>query len=359
VVVPRGTTKEWLGHFPVEVLGLPVLADLLGRLGIRTLGEFAELDQGAVQERFGTEGTCAHRLAQGLDERPLVLGDPPADLVVWREFDPPADRADALAFHAVGLADELVARLAPHGLAATQLLVEAETEHGESLQRWWRGDRPFTSRAIVDRVRWQLEGWLQGPVVAAPTAGVTLLRLTVAGAVPDDGRQLDLEGGVAEASRQVERGLARVQGLLGHEAVLTAVLTGGRGPGEQIRLVAWGEEVEHDRGAPPWPGRLPAPSPALVHPAPVLVEVLGPDGAAVGVTGRGRCTAAPDRLSSTVAGSTSIGIKAWAGPWPADERWWDPEAARRRARLQVLLEDGSAHLLILEHGKWRLEATYD
>jgi len=25
----------------------------------------------------------------------------------------------------------------------------------------------------------------------------------------------------------------------------------------------------------------------------------------------------------------------------------------------VLLEDGSAHLLILEHGKWRLEATYD
>ena len=311
---------------------------------------------------------------------------PPTGLTPWH-------------FFAVGLAEELVGRLAPHGLAATQLLVEAETEHGESLQRCWRGDRPFTARAMVDRVRWQLEGWLQGPVITAPTAGVTMLRLTVGEAVPDEGRQMDFEGGLAEASRQVERGLARVQGLLGHEAVLTAVRTGGRGPGEQIRLVPWGEEPGEDRGAratgskttrsgggwparsragqappsgaakhrgrggaqdaPPWPGRLPPPSPALVHPAPVPVEILGPDGAPVGVTGRGRCTAVPSRLVLQIAGSLSVGIMGWAGPWPADERWWDPAAARRRARLQVLLEDGTAHLLVLEQGRWRLEATYD
>jgi protein ImuB len=365
-IVPRGATPDWLGRLSVEVLGQPALADLLRRLGIRTLGEFAELDHSAVQARFGAEGDSAHRLARGLDERPLALGDPPPDLTVCRELDPPADRADALAFVAVGLADELVGRLAPHGLAATKLLVEAETEHGESLQRWWRGDRPFTARAMVDRVRWQLEGWLQGPVITAPTAGVTLLRLTVADAVPDDGRQLDLVGGVAEASRQVERGLARVQGLLGHEAVLTAVPTGGRGPGEQIRLVPWGEDrcpasvVPGDGGreVPPWPGRFPPPSPTLVHPAPVPVEVLGPDGSPVGVTGRGRCTAIPSRLGSAI-GASSVGIVGWAGPWPADERWWDPAAARRRARLQVLLDDGTAHLLILEQGHWRLEATYD
>ncbi len=395
VIVPHGTSPEWLAHFEVEVLGLPMLAEVLRRLGIRTLGELAELDEGAVLARFGSEGGFAHRLARGLDERPLELGDPPADLMVCRVLDPPADRADALAFVAVGLADELVGRLAPHGLAATQLLVEAETEHGESLQRWWRGDRPFTARAMVDRVRWQLEGWLQGPVVTAPTAGVTMLRLTATGAVPDDGRQMDFEGGVSEPSRQVERGLARVQGLLGHEAVLSAVLAGGRGPGEQVRLVAWGEEPDKSRApmaisakaarlgsggkrasghlrrgpraavaqashdAPPWPGHLPPPSPALVHQVPIPVEVLGPDGAAVGVTGRGRCTAVPSRLILPIAGGSPLGITGWAGPWPADERWWDPAAARRRARLQVLLDDGTAHLLVLEQGIWRLEATYD
>ena len=96
-----------------------------------------------------------------------------------------------------------------------------------------------------------------------------------------------------------------------------------------------------------------------MHPVPIPVEILGPDGAAVGVTGRGRCTAVPFRLVLPIAGNSSLGIIGWAGPWPADERWWDPAAARRRARLQVLLDDGTAHLLVLEQGLWRLEATYD
>jgi protein ImuB len=91
----------------------------------------------------------------------------------------------------------------------------------------------------------------------------------------------------------------------------------------------------------------------------LLVEILGPDGAPVGVTGRGRCTAVPSLLVTQIAGSPPVEILGWAGPWPVDERWWDPAAARRRARLQVLLEDGTAHLVVLELGRWRLEATYD
>ena len=66
----------------MEVLGLPVLADVLRRLGICTLGRFGELDEASVLARFGSEGGFAHRLARGLDERPLALGNPPADLTV-------------------------------------------------------------------------------------------------------------------------------------------------------------------------------------------------------------------------------------------------------------------------------------
>ena len=113
--MPRSGTPKWLGHFPVEVLSLPELAQVLRRLGIPTLGEFADLDEAAVLARFGTEGGFAHRLARGLDERQLALGDPPVDLTVCRALDPPADRADALAFVAVGLAEELVGRLAAWG----------------------------------------------------------------------------------------------------------------------------------------------------------------------------------------------------------------------------------------------------
>ena len=86
-------------------------------------------------------------------------------------------------------------------------------------------------------------------------------------------------------------------------------------------------------------------------------EVMDAAGAPVPVTGRGLCGATPARLS--VDGRRWTGIVAWAGPWPVDERWWDPAAHRRRARLQLCCEDGSAYLVALESGRWWVEATYD
>jgi protein ImuB len=54
-----------------------------------------------------------------------------------------------------------------------------------------------------------------------------------------------------------------------------------------------------------------------------------------------------------------VEVRAWAGPWPLEERWWDPAAARRQARFQVVLADGRAHLLVVEGGRWWCAATYD
>lgn len=109
-----------------------------------------------------------------------------------------------------------------------------------------------------------------------------------------------------------------------------------------------------DAVAAPWPGRLPAPDPAAL--AGDEVEVLDPDGATVGVTGRGTLTAVPARL--VLAGRT-IEVVAWAGPWPAEERWWDPARSRRRARLQVVDAGATARLLCREDGRWWVEAVYD
>ena len=53
-----------------------------------------------------------------------------------------------------------------------------------------------------------------------------------------------------------------------------------------------------------------------------------------------------------------VGIKAWAGPWPLEERWWDG-GGRRRARFQVCTADGRAFLLAREKSRWWVEATYD
>jgi protein ImuB len=77
----------------------------------------------------------------------------------------------------------------------------------------------------------------------------------------------------------------------------------------------------------------------------------------VTVSGRAIASAAPARVS--VDGGRWADVVAWAGPWPVDERWWDPPTHRRRARWQMVPAEGDAHLLSVEGGRWSVEATYD
>src|SRR5690606_39052478 len=128
---------------------------------------------------------------------------------------------------------------------------------------------------------------------------------------------------------------------LGSEAVSVPELRGGRGPAERVaRVPAATVDLTAERrpgpGAEaPWPGRVPVPTPALVPPGPSPVEVLGADGEVCGVSGRGHLSAPPARLDFGTG--RPVEIVAWAGPWPVDERWWDPHGHRRRARLQLQL----------------------
>ena len=78
--------RSWPG-WTSRALGRPELADLLRRLGVRTLGDFAALPAGDVLARFGFDAALAHRLAAGADDRPLAVRRPPPDLAVTGEYD--------------------------------------------------------------------------------------------------------------------------------------------------------------------------------------------------------------------------------------------------------------------------------
>ena len=108
---------------------------------------------------------------------------------------------------------------------------------------------------------------------------------------------------------------------------------------------------------PPWPGRLPSPSPTVVHAKVIRADVVDALGEQIGVTARCMPTASPAKVR--FANKRWTDVVAWTGPWPVDERWWDADARSRKARFQVTLADGTAHLLTLEEGTFRVEATYD
>jgi protein ImuB len=395
-LVPPGGTPAFLADLDISTVDRPDLVDLLRRLGVDTLGQFAALPATDVLARFGLDAAMAHRLAGGHDERPLAVRQPPPDLDVVQEFDDPLERVDAAAFAARQLAQRLHDRLAGYGLACTRLGITAVTEHGEELHRTWRHDGLLTAAAIADRLRWQLDGWLSGTVLPAaslarldrcdvdrtavkPSGGIFRLRLTPDGILAHAGLQLGLWGDVGAERDRAHRALARVQGMLGPEAVVTAVPGGGRDPGEQVTLVPWGDERVPTRpgraqpepgfgggehaprslAEPPWPGRLAAPAPATVPAEPPPAVVLDDTGAPVGVTSRLVVTAAPAWLLVAPPSGPGARIVAWAGPWPVDERWWAPAEASRRVRFQVCLADGRAMLLTLAGGYWSVTARYD
>src|SRR5215472_796645 len=305
MLVPAGEAREFLAGFPVGVLGLPELCELLPRLGIETLGQLASLPLAEAASRFGADGKLASRLARGL--------------------------------------------------ACVRVQVAVRCSDGHEFSRLWRHDGLLSALAVAERVRWQLDGWQRDSNPS--TAGITLLRLTPDQLVRATGRQLALWGDSVISDR-VARAAMRVQALLGHDRAVRPSLAGGRRPADEVLLVPFGDAGEPLRPVDrPWPGRLPAPAPATVYPAPLAASVTDESGVTVSVSGRAELSAPPAWLAT--AGRPARAVASWAGPWPITEQWWDPRHVRRQARLQLITDDGNAWLAALQDGRWLIEASYD
>ncbi len=151
---------------PIETLdpsGASPLIDLLRRLGIRTLGAFAALPRprraGPLRPGRRLGAPAGRRRATSARCRGRR---PPVEFTVTLDLEPPVDRVDTVAFSARGIAEQFVADLAAHGLACTCLELQALSENGEETVRRWRHAGVLSTVDVLDRVRWQLEGWLSG-----------------------------------------------------------------------------------------------------------------------------------------------------------------------------------------------------
>ncbi len=256
-VIPSGGSAEFLAPLTVDTLERPELTDLLRRLGLRSLGAFARLPATEVLTRFGPDGAFAHRLARGDDDRAVVARQVPPELTRTLDFEPPVDRVDQVAFAVRTVADELIGRLSALGLVCTTLRVEVGTESGRVHEREWLHPRWFAPSDVVDRVRWQLQG--SGTATSELTSPVVRLRL-IPERVDPVGAHVDTLWGSGPDER-IHRALSRVQSMLGHGAVVTPVISGGRGYADRQTLIPWGDPPLPARSPDsPWPGSLPGPA---------------------------------------------------------------------------------------------------
>lgn len=390
-VLPKGTDAVFVGPLSIGYIESIVGSETVGllrSLGIRTMGDFANLPPKDVLARFGTAALDAHRLVNGEDRDQLNPAEYESVQRAERAMEPPVETVDQVGFIAKVMADDLVGDLKRRGLTAGGILITVELETGRSIERIWRTERTFSVVTITQRVRWQLEGWLaSGKSHSVLQGGISLLRLEPLGVRPDRGEQIGFWGGTDQRDVHVMNGIARIQGLFGHDSVKVLTPKGGRSPVDAYQLVMAEQDDSSQRtvgSVGPWPGSIPAPSPSLTWRQPVPAVVVDQRGDLVGVSGRGVITSAPAFVS--IADGPEMIVKAWSGPWCIDERWWDPLLHRRKARVQVLLvpsndvdaqdsphvrtrpidKDESAHpsrmsghLLTLEGGRWWVEATYD
>jgi len=352
-IVPEGGSAEFLAPLPVRLLADEHLVTLLQRLGIHTLGGFAALDPADVAGRFGQHGALLHSLAGGRDSRRVVSRTPPRELDSVVHFEPPLERIDQVAFGFRAAADRFVEQLVSARLVVTSIRVEIDSDAGETSERTWLHPRSFTAADVVDRIRWQLQG--DGERMAL-SSGVSYVRV-VPEAVDAIGHHEQGLWGTA-ADERIHHALSRVQSMLGHGGVLTAVVAGGRGVADRQTLVAWGDRPSAAHASDrPWQGRLPDPAPATVFETRHPVTVLADDGAVVTVDARGGLSGTPVGFSH---GGPVRPLTAWAGPWPVDERWWETDASGACAnRFQVVDDTGLAWLLVNEGGSWWAEARYD
>ncbi|MGP9695715.1 DNA polymerase Y family protein [Brachybacterium sp. AOP25-B2-12] len=353
-------------------LDLSETVDLLQRLGITTLGDLAALPPAAVSDRFGPDIALLHLLARGLEPAPPAAHRPEQPIEVVRALETPLVRTDQAAFVARPMAEELQQLLRDRGLICTRLRILARTEAGEEMERTWRHDGALSVGDVVDRIRWQCDGWITSARLGtARTGAITRLGLHPVQLMPAGEGAAALWGSAGEATQRASRAFARAQGLAGEQAVLVPAATGGRLLGEEVRLVPWRSEKPARREGP-WPGSLPRPVPATVFRHRPPVRLCTSTGEDVLVTARGLLTGPPLRLlvpregtevlrGTCLTPGTELPILSCGAPTVLDERWWTA-AGHRAARLQLVVgEEGSGTALVVLscEGIWSVEGIYD
>jgi protein ImuB len=349
-LIEPGGGPAFLAGLPILVLGDDQLVGLLTRMGIRTLGDFARLPAKDVTTRFGLSGARAHRLAGGRSARKASGRLVQPELRTQVEFAPGLETIEPIAFSSRQTADRFVAGLSNRGLVCTAIRIEVGTENGWHHDRRWAHPRWFDSADIIDRLRWQLQA-------DPPPDPVCVIRL-----VPDELESLGDQGDGLWGSapdEKIQRGIARVQGLVGFDGVHTAGLQGGREPADRQQLTPWGEQPTSIRPTGrPWPGMLPPPAPSRVFSQPLPAVVLDQENQPIKITDRGAITGEPARFRPS-GDHPFAPVEAWVGPWPIDERWWEDPEEQLRARFQIVAPDGSAWLLVVTGNQWWTEARYD
>src|SRR5262245_11434373 len=217
VLVQEQEEQEFLEPLPLSLLPLPAdrYAELEG-LGLRRLGELAQLPGTAVADRLGVDGRKAWRLAQG-GRKARVRGRKPAfELAEAMTFPDAVGNELTLRRALASLLERLLARPERAGRPYRKLALSARLVGGGS---WRRAVTLRDATTEAARLRAAL-----GPKLQELPAPVLELRLEAVELADASGQQLTLvEPAGTEAGTRLREGLRQVRASTGTGSVCAVV----------------------------------------------------------------------------------------------------------------------------------------
>ena len=148
--IPKETELDFLHALPVEALwgvGPATLAGLQ-RLGVATIGELAELPEGAVLGSLGpTQGRHLLDLARGIDHRPVMPDIDAKSISVEETYDRDLEGTEVMEAALLAHAQRLADRLHRSGLAARTVTLKLRFSDFATVTR------SVTSRTVIDGQR--------------------------------------------------------------------------------------------------------------------------------------------------------------------------------------------------------------
>lgn len=217
LVLSEDEVPGFLAPLPVDRLPLdPALVEALSDLGLRTMGQVAELPRAAALDRLGFPGLDAWRRARGEPGRPPRPRVPPRPLRASVAFPEPVGALPALEAAARLLLGELGGAAAGRGAALRTLSLRARLADGGS----WARDITLRE-ATADRDRLAVAALPRLGELAAPVAELWIGG-DASGAL--GGHQLTAIPSPAEERRaRAGEAVRQVRAALGDEAMLRIV----------------------------------------------------------------------------------------------------------------------------------------
>jgi len=220
VVVPAAETTTFLHPLPVTALwGVGGKThEVLERLGVRTVGELAELPLRVLERALGDgPARYLHDLAAGRDDRRVVPYEPPKQVSHEETFDHDLDAPERINRELLRLSFRVASRLRKEGYRARTVVLKARLASFTTLTRSRTLADPTDTGATIYGIVADLYAHIPGA-----SKRIRLLGVAGSGLVPSGAEQLAL----VRAGRweDAERALDRIEARFGPGAAFPAAL---------------------------------------------------------------------------------------------------------------------------------------